>query len=56
VTTQEDAHASAKGIPAGRIGSAEEMAATIAFLAGPVAAAYAGQTLHPNGGKVRCST
>jgi NAD(P)-dependent dehydrogenase (short-subunit alcohol dehydrogenase family) len=45
----------AKGIPAGRIGTAEEVAATIAFLAGPAATAYAGQTLHPNGGEIRCS-
>jgi NAD(P)-dependent dehydrogenase (short-subunit alcohol dehydrogenase family) len=45
----------AKGIPAGRIGRADEVAATIAFLATPTAAAYVGQTLHPNGGEIRCS-
>jgi NAD(P)-dependent dehydrogenase (short-subunit alcohol dehydrogenase family) len=45
----------AKGIPAGRIGTAEEVAATISFLATPAAAAYIGQTLHPNGGEIRCS-
>jgi NAD(P)-dependent dehydrogenase (short-subunit alcohol dehydrogenase family) len=45
----------AKGIPAGRIGRADEVAATISFLAGASAAAYVGQTLHPNGGEIRCS-
>jgi NAD(P)-dependent dehydrogenase (short-subunit alcohol dehydrogenase family) len=45
----------AKGIPAGRIGRADEVAATILFLARDSAAAYVGQTLHPNGGEIRCS-
>ena len=45
----------AKGIPAGRIGLADEVAASISFLSRPTAAAYAGQTLHPNGGEIRCS-
>ncbi len=45
----------AKGIPAGRIGRADEVAATVAFLAADTAAAYVGQTLHPNGGEIRCS-
>jgi NAD(P)-dependent dehydrogenase (short-subunit alcohol dehydrogenase family) len=45
----------AKGIPAGRIGRADEIAATISFLATQAAAAYVGQTLHPNGGEIRCS-
>lgn len=45
----------AKGIPAGRIGRADEVAATISFLATDTAAAYVGQTLHPNGGEIRCS-
>jgi NAD(P)-dependent dehydrogenase (short-subunit alcohol dehydrogenase family) len=45
----------AKGIPAGRIGSAEEVAATIAFLSGPAGPAYVGQVLQPNGGEIRCS-
>jgi 2-hydroxycyclohexanecarboxyl-CoA dehydrogenase len=45
----------AKNIPAGRIGRADEVAATIAFLATGAAEAYAGQTLHPNGGEIRCS-
>lgn len=45
----------AKGIPAGRIGRADEVAATISFLASGTSAAYVGQTLHPNGGEIRCS-
>jgi NAD(P)-dependent dehydrogenase (short-subunit alcohol dehydrogenase family) len=45
----------AKGIPAGRIGRADEVAGTISFLAADTAAAYVGQTLHPNGGEIRCS-
>jgi NAD(P)-dependent dehydrogenase (short-subunit alcohol dehydrogenase family) len=45
----------AEGIPAGRIGTAEEVAATIAFLAADTSGAYAGQILHPNGGEIRCS-
>jgi NAD(P)-dependent dehydrogenase (short-subunit alcohol dehydrogenase family) len=46
----------AEGIPAGRIGSAEEVGATIAWLAGEDAArAYIGQVLDPNGGEIRCS-
>jgi NAD(P)-dependent dehydrogenase (short-subunit alcohol dehydrogenase family) len=45
----------AEGIPAGRIGTAEEVAATIAFLAADRSGAYDGQVLHPNGGELRCS-
>jgi len=46
----------AQGIPAGRIGTAEEVAATIAFLAREdIAPAYIGQVLNPNGGEIRCS-
>jgi NAD(P)-dependent dehydrogenase (short-subunit alcohol dehydrogenase family) len=45
----------AEGIPAGRIGTADEVAATIAFLAADRAGAYRGQVLHPNGGEIRCS-
>lgn len=45
----------AEGIPAGRIGTADEVAATIAFLAADRAGAYSGQVLHPNGGEIRCS-
>ncbi|HEX6128281.1 MAG TPA: SDR family NAD(P)-dependent oxidoreductase [Candidatus Limnocylindria bacterium] len=47
----------AAGIPAGRIGRADEIAATIAFLASPDGGrAYNGQVLHPNGGEIRCMT
>jgi 3-oxoacyl-[acyl-carrier protein] reductase len=39
-----------KQIPAQRFGKAEEVAATIAFLASPEAGYITGTTLHPNGG------
>jgi len=46
----------AQGIPAGRIGKAEEVAGAIAFLAREdVAPVYVGQILNPNGGEIRCS-
>lgn len=38
--------------PAGRLGTATEVAATVAFLAGPEASFYVGATLSPNGGLV----
>jgi len=41
-------------IPAGRIGQSEEIAATIAFLAGAGGPTFAGKILQPNGGEVRC--
>lgn len=37
-------------IPLGRFGSAEEVAGTVAFLAGPDAAYVTGQVIHVNGG------
>ena len=37
-------------IPVGRLGSAEEIAATVAFLASPGAAYITGETIHVNGG------
>ena len=37
-------------IPLGRLGSAEEIAATVAFLASPLAGYITGSTLHVNGG------
>ncbi|MEO8687305.1 MAG: SDR family NAD(P)-dependent oxidoreductase [Solirubrobacteraceae bacterium] len=43
----------AKGIPMLRIGRPEEIAATVAFLAGPAATAYSGQLVQPNGGATR---
>jgi 3-oxoacyl-[acyl-carrier protein] reductase len=38
------------GIPLGRLGTAEEIAATVAFLASPGAAYITGETIHVNGG------
>lgn len=37
-------------IPLGRLGSADEIAATVAFLASPSAAYITGETIHVNGG------
>ena len=37
-------------IPLGRLGSAEEVAATVVFLASPAAAYITGETIHVNGG------
>lgn len=38
------------GIPLGRLGSVEDVAAVIGFLAGPAGSYLTGQTLHVNGG------
>lgn len=40
------------GLPLGRFGEPEDVAGTVAFLASPEAAIYAGQTLGPNSGDV----
>jgi NAD(P)-dependent dehydrogenase (short-subunit alcohol dehydrogenase family) len=45
----------AKGIPAGRIGTPADVAGNVVFLCTDAAAGYVGQTLHPNGGEIRCS-
>ncbi len=39
-------------LPLGRFGTPEDVAGTVAFLASPAAAIYAGQTLGPNSGDV----
>ncbi len=39
-------------IPLGRLGSAEEIAATVVFLSSPAAAYITGETIHVNGGMV----
>lgn len=44
----------AAGVPLGRIGQPEEIAAAVAFLADPAAGAMVGQILQVNGGEVRC--
>jgi len=45
-----------KDIPLGRVGHPEEVAGTVAFLAGEGGPMYNGRTLHINGGNCRCST
>ncbi|MGE5132313.1 MAG: SDR family NAD(P)-dependent oxidoreductase [Gemmatimonadota bacterium] len=44
----------ALGVPVGRIGRPEEIAAAVAFLASPRVGAMVGQILHVNGGEIRC--
>ncbi len=44
----------AAGVPLGRIGRPEEIAAAVAFLADPRIGAMTGQILNVNGGEVRC--
>jgi NAD(P)-dependent dehydrogenase (short-subunit alcohol dehydrogenase family) len=43
----------ANNIPAGRIGTPDDIARTVVFLSTEVARAYAGQLIQPNGGEVR---
>ena len=43
----------ARNIPAGRIGTPEDIAGTVVFLSTEVARAYSGQLIQPNGGEVR---
>jgi 2-hydroxycyclohexanecarboxyl-CoA dehydrogenase len=50
----EEIHAMyAKGIPAGRIGTPDDVARTVVFLSTEHARAFVGHTIHPNGGEVR---
>ncbi len=53
----EEMHAIyAKNIPAGRIGTPDDVAARRRLPVAPTPPrAYVGQTLHPNGGEIRCS-
>jgi NAD(P)-dependent dehydrogenase (short-subunit alcohol dehydrogenase family) len=54
VTLEEMHQRYAAGVPLGRIGRPEEIAAAVAFLADPAIGAMVGQILHVNGGEVRC--
>ncbi len=45
----------AKDIPAGRIGTPDDVARTVVFLSTETARAFVGQTIHPNGGEIRGS-
>lgn len=45
----------AKNIPAGRIGTPDDVARAVVFLSTETARAFAGQTIHPNGGEIRGS-
>lgn len=45
----------AKNIPAGRIGTPDDVARAVVFLSTATARAFAGQTIHPNGGEIRGS-
>ncbi|MBK6657888.1 MAG: 3-oxoacyl-ACP reductase FabG [Proteobacteria bacterium] len=48
--TQQQRDAALGQIPMGRMGSAEEVAAVVAFLASPLAGYITGETIHVNGG------
>jgi NAD(P)-dependent dehydrogenase (short-subunit alcohol dehydrogenase family) len=45
----------ARNIPDGRTATPDDIAGAVAFLATESARAYVGQTIHPNGGEIRCS-
>jgi 3-oxoacyl-[acyl-carrier protein] reductase len=48
--TAEQREGAAKAIPMGRVGTPEDVAACVVFLASDEAAYVTGQTLHVNGG------
>jgi 3-oxoacyl-[acyl-carrier protein] reductase len=50
VLSDEQKAALLQNIPLGRLGSPEEIAAAVLFLASPAAAYVTGTTLHVNGG------
>jgi NAD(P)-dependent dehydrogenase (short-subunit alcohol dehydrogenase family) len=54
--TLEEMHAIySDAIPVGRIGTPADIAGAVVFLCTGAAAAYAGQTVDPNGGETRCT-
>jgi NAD(P)-dependent dehydrogenase (short-subunit alcohol dehydrogenase family) len=55
VSLQEMHAIYAKNIPAGRIGTPDDIARAVVFLSTETARAYAGQTINPNGGELRAS-
>jgi NAD(P)-dependent dehydrogenase (short-subunit alcohol dehydrogenase family) len=55
VTLEEMHRIYAKNIPIGRIGTPDDVARAVVFLSTESARAYAGQTIHPNGGEIRGS-
>jgi 2-hydroxycyclohexanecarboxyl-CoA dehydrogenase len=55
VTLEEIQAFYAKKIPAGRIGTPDDIARTVVFLSTESARAFVGQTIQPNGGEVRSS-
>lgn len=55
VSLQEMHRIYGKNIPAGRIGTPDDVARAVVFLSTETARAFAGQTIHPNGGEIRGS-
>ncbi len=55
VTLEEMHRIYAENIPAGRIGTPDDVARAVVFLSTEAARAYAGQTIYPNGGEIRGS-